>query len=305
MESTEATPPPPGQGVVSHTGYRAEVIADSVNKRGGRLTTMEITFPRPYLAEFNTHRRFSRNSASSRAIPVEKMLARVQGAVYYSPLVWASEQPGMSGGTELQGQDLEDAMTLWQNAHRSITELVEQYLQAHPDKKTRLHKSLINRLLEPFMWHTVIVSSTEWENFFNQRCHPAAQPEIRKVAEMMRDQLEASEPTYRRVGEVHLPYVAADEHFEFSIETLIKLSVARCARVSYLNHDGVRDPQEDIRMFDETLWSNGHWSPMEHVAVVTDAPPSSNFGYGWTQARWYAENNAWEVMLDIVEEVNS
>ncbi len=274
----------------------AKVIADSITEEGVRLTTMEVTFHRFILAEVNTHRVLSRNSASSRAIPLETMLQR---AINHPalPVKWAREQPGMSGGDELDGADLQDAMRVLDSIQVATTALLEAYINRHPDKSTRLHKSLLNRPLEWFMWHTAIISSTEWSNMFHQRCHPAAQPEFHKLAVMMRDALETSLPQFVQFGDWHLPYTSAQLPTEdaLSIKDLIKISTSRCARVSYLTHDGVRDYSEDIRMFDETLWSKGHWSPMEHPAMAVPkhaGPKGGNFAQGWTQARYFCERNA-------------
>ena len=57
------------------TKIKAVIAADSINVKGKRITTFIVTMPRIVLAELNTHRVFSRNSASSRAIPFTKMCA--------------------------------------------------------------------------------------------------------------------------------------------------------------------------------------------------------------------------------------
>lgn len=277
---------------------KATVIMDSVNQFGTRLTTMEVTFHRFILAEVNTHRKFSRNSASSRAIPLETMLNR---AVMHPalPIKWPREQPGMSGGDELTGDDLHDAEELLLAIRDETTTLINDYIARHPDKSTRLHKSLLNRPLEWFMWHTAIISSTEWGNMFHQRISPTAQPEFYELAVAMKDALDDSTPTERQPNEMHLPYTTMEERSTLSTEELIKISTARCARVSYLTHDGKRDIAEDVRMFDETLWSNGHWSPMEHPAIATATiSPLSNFDAGWVQVRQFAERNQWDMLLE-------
>jgi thymidylate synthase ThyX len=116
------------------------------------------------------------------------------------------------------------------------------------------------------MWHTVIVTATEWDNFWNLRCHPDAQPEIRLVAESMRAAFESSEPVNLAEDEWHLPLVRPEDHEQVSsIEDLIKISAGRCARVSYLTHAGERDLDADIQLHDRLLES-GHMSPLEHPA---------------------------------------
>jgi hypothetical protein len=265
----------------------AKIILDSINSQGDRLTTMEVTFHRFVLAEFNTHRAFSRNSASSRAIPVEKQLKRVAENPAL-PLEWASEIKGMQGGPELDGELFDRAAELWIGVRDHTVKAVEAYVLAQKeDDLPRLHKSLLNRLLEPFMWHTVIVSSTEWQNFFDQRCSPLAQPEIRDVAEDMRRAYEFSDPQHLERFDWHTPYIQPDEA-NLSMTDRVKVSAARCARVSYLTHDGERDIDKDLELFDRLVSADPpHWSPLEHVARPVASPGDvarGNFS-GWEQLR--------------------
>lgn len=256
----------------------AKVVADSISPDGHRLTTFEVRFHRFVLAEFNTHRTFSRNSASSRAIPVTKQLAKLISEPAY-PLEWPSEIKGMQGGPPLTGRDLEDATGLFEQWHQMTVDLVADYIEAHPikeDDQVRLHKSLVNRLMEPMQWHTVIVTATGWENFFRQRVHSAAQPEIRVAAEMMLDAYQQSTPEKIPEGGYHLPYVWDDDetcdwvynNCDPADLPLPKISAARCARVSYLTQDGRRDPTEDLAMFDRLSTNDPmHASPLEHPAT--------------------------------------
>lgn len=281
------------------TETSAKVILDSVSAiDGARLTTMEVTLHRFVLAELNTHRAFARNSASSRAIPVEKMLERFVADMAW-PLEWPREQPGMQGGSELEGDDLQDAEELFQNIHNATALLIKDYLDKHPKKSTRLHKSVLNRPMEWGQWHKVIVSSTEWENFFEQRCSPLAQPEIRVAAEKMREAMEQSVPTRLGYGEWHTPLILPEERESYDLHTRMKMSVARCARVSYDKHDDDPDFEADMRLW-KRLTDNGHNSPLEHVAtplpdprflddeaVETNAYSLSSLGNfdGWAQLR--------------------
>jgi hypothetical protein len=288
----------------------AKIIADSVHN-GHRLTTMEVTLHRFVLAEFNTHRVFSRNSASSRAIPVEKQLTKVLEHPAW-PLEWPSEQPGMQGGTHLEGEDLDVANEFFKIAHEMATASVQAYLDLMKEeygedwKAHTLHKSLINRVLEPFMWHTIIVTSTEWDNFFAQRCSPLAQPEIRTAAELMQAAYRDSEPQPLGENDWHLPYVQPDELGVYVVdhknaqttitegyELLVKLSAARCARVSYLTQDGIRDWDKDFELYERLVSADPpHWSPLEHVARPVKSEPSVEAGIqlpgnftGWVQLR--------------------
>lgn len=270
--------------------FDAKVLADSQSPAGYRLTTLEATFPRFVLAEFNTHRVFSRNSASSRAIPIAKQLRRVLEDPYV-PVEFGSNQPGMQAGAALAGEKRDAAEREWLHARddavRRVLGLVADPAaiapdadlfevlgeveaaiaeRARPAEWLNVHKQVANRLLEPFMWHTVIVTATEWENFWNLRCHPDAQPEIRTVAEAMRGAVEASQPTSLALDEWHLPLVRPEDREQVaSIEDLIKVSAGRCARVSYLTHAGKRDLDADVQLHDRLLES-GHMSPLEHPA---------------------------------------
>ncbi len=133
------------------------------------------------------------------------------------------------------------------------------------------------------MWHTVIVTSTEWQNFFDLRCAPNAQPEIRVAANLVRDRYESGVPAQVEIGDWHLPLLQDDER-NLPIEEQQKISVARCARVSYLTHDGKRDIQADLDLF-ARLKTDGHLSPFEHVATpAEDVEFHANFK-GWVQMR--------------------
>jgi thymidylate synthase ThyX len=293
-------------------GFDAKVLADSVSPAGHRLTTLEATFPRFVLAEFNTHRVFSRNSASSRAIPVAKQLRRVLDDPYV-PIEFGSNKPGMQAGPALSGAARDAAEAEWlaarDDAVRHVLGLitspenVARYDDLHaclgaaqgslkepPAEWLNVHKQVANRLLEPFMWHTVIVSSTTWDNFFNLRCHPDAQPEIRLIAAKMREAFGRSVPTRLEPDEWHLPLVGEAEREEASSpEELAKISIGRCARVSYLTHDGTRDLSADVFLY-ERLAESGHMSPMEHVArpmtpaELQESAWSGNF-QGWIAHR--------------------
>lgn len=257
--------------------YSARILCDSVNPSGDRLTTFELTYPRFVHSEFMTHRVFSRNSASSRAIPIEKMLQRViEDPVM--PVWWGKKQSGMQAKEELDTQAKEAAIISWLAARDRAVESARELISVG------LHKQIVNRLLEPWMWITVIASTTNVEHFFSLRCHPDAQPEIQAIAFMARDAYDASTPVKRLAGEWHLPLVREEERSEFDTQGLIKLSTGRCARVSYLTHDGRRDPQEDFRLHDR-LVSSGHWSPFEHIAMALPSSERSGNFVGWDQYR--------------------
>lgn len=266
------------------TGLSAKVIADSISPYGHRLTTMEVTFHRFVLAEFNTHRTFSRNSASSRAIPTHKLIQQVKDHPAM-PVSWPAEQKGMQGGEEVPKLRAVTAARHWLQAVESAVEEAEFLMDLG------VHKSVVNRLLEPFMWHTVIVSATDWDGFWEQRCSPLAQPEIRAVADMMKEAYDSSIPRGLYDGAWHTPYITEVEQLEWHDSIQKKVSVARCARVSYLTHDGKRDPSADLKLYERLVTAKPpHWSPLEHVA--TPAMPGDrvlgNF-LRWHQLRHWAD----------------
>lgn len=239
------------------TRQLAKILADSISPDGVRLTTMQVEMPRIVLAEFNTHTILARNSASSRAIPIEKMLQRVESDPYI-PETWDRNGAGMQGHGLIDGDEALHCVDAWMLARDHAIDQAKQLLRLD------VHKQWANRLLEPFMWHTVIVTATEWSNFFHLRCHPAAHPAIRNTAEAMRAARGLSAPRRLEFDEWHLPLVD-ERDTDQSKDDKVKLSVARCARVSYLTHNNVRDPQADIDLHDRLL-ASGHLSPFQHVA---------------------------------------
>lgn len=256
--------------------YAARVLLDSVGPTGVRLTTLEVTFPRFVLAEFNTHRVFSRNSASSRAIPTSKLIERVERDPVL-PLEWGRNKAGMSASDVLTPAEEDEAKRIWLDARDAAVAHARRLLAL------KVHKQELNRVLEPFLWHAVIVTATEWENFFELRCAAAAQPEIRAAATAMRDAIAASKPFAVAAGAWHLPLVQPDER-ALALELQKQISAARCARVSYLTHEGRREIEKDLELY-ERLKTQRHLSPFEHVATPAgDLAFHANFR-AWQQMR--------------------
>lgn len=269
--------------------HAAKILADSLSPDGVRLTTMELRYPRIIHAEMMTHRQFSRNAASSRAIPVAKMIQSVVEDPYI-PSEWGANQKGMQAGEPLSKHLQNLAETEWLVARDKAVE------QAQVLSGIGLHKQLTNRLLEPFLWYTCLVTATEWSNFFNLRCHPDAHPDIRIVAELMRDAMEASTPALLGdgAGDWHLPLIREEDwdwsetaHLsgEENMLRLVKISVGRCARVSYLTHDGKRDQEADIVLHDR-LKESGHLSPFEHVARIARTSDWKMSRADWGEMKW-------------------
>jgi hypothetical protein len=258
--------------------YAVKILADSVSPAEHRLTTFEICFPRIVLAEFNTHRMFSRNSASSRAIPVKKMLERVRVDPFV-PAAWPKNQKGMSASEELTEEMGHEAEFTWRELRNHAMNAAHRLAFPAEDGGLDVHKQIANRLLEPWLWHTVIVSATDWSNYFHLRNNVKAQPEIQTAAKMMEELYKTSEPKQLKEGQWHLPLVTEEEmdmDADLSapweemteaewLKNWVKICCARCARVSYLTHDGKRDPQEDLRLYGD-LVQPGHMSPLEHAA---------------------------------------
>lgn len=269
----------------------AKIIADTIGKHGGRITSLQLTMPRFILAQFNTHRAFSRSTASSRAIPVKKMIEQVRQD-YVRPIYWGTNQAGMVAEKELPIKLQELAKEIWYRAAMSAADYAEQLNTAN------LHKQLANRILEPYMWAHTIVTATEWDNFFALRLDDAAQPEIQALARAMKDVMDSSEPTESRF---HLPYINKTEIFEWqqskgitttevlydAYEYFAPISAARCARVSYLNHDQTEPVVERDLELASKLLDAKHASPFEHQAQASEYR-RANF-MGWQSYRYDLE----------------
>lgn len=271
----------------------ARVLADSISPSGVRLSTVEMTYPRFVHAELMTHRVFARNSASSRAIPLAKTVERVRTSPA-GPVEWGENEPGMQSRQLLDEERAVRAAAVWEAAARSSAFFAEQLAALG------VHKQIANRVLEPFLWQTTVVTGTEWDGFFAQRCHPDAQPELRDAASAARDALAVSSPMLLALGEWHLPLVDATDRDAVAAfaaangaevtEALIKVSVARCARVSYLTHDGRRDLSADFALYDRLMAAvPPHASPLEHVATpAAEGDVTLGCLHGWRQWRHVA-----------------
>jgi thymidylate synthase ThyX len=255
--------------------FSAEIVADSINPSKQRVTTFLVTYPRFIHGEFMTHRVFSRNSASSRAIPVIKVINQVLGEPAM-PVAWGKNTKGMQSHEYFDGEDRSKCEQAWKEAAQSAVESARKLLDLG------LHKQIANRVLEPFMWMTVLVTATDWSNFFSLRVHKAAQPEFQYLSHMILGRYLLSNPVLKNWGEWHIPF--GDKMPEGLDEaTRKKIATARAARTSYLTIDGVIDPQKDISLHD-SLASDGHWSPFEHTCQAFDGQVKGNFN-GWKQYR--------------------
>jgi thymidylate synthase ThyX len=246
-----------------------------------------------------THRTFSRNAASSRAIPVKRVIEEVKNNPAL-PVFWGKNQSGMQASQELDESSKGLAKLEWLKARDLAIEQAQKMLDIG------LHKQIANRILEPFMHMTVILTGTEFENFFALRAHKDAQPEFQELAYMMLSLYQSNDPKSIKEGEWHIPfadkfdlerlmlvynketgnhYIKEDKEMK---EIKLKIATARCARVSYLNFEGKDDYNADIDLCN-TLSNSGHWSPFEHCAqALSDEQWSGNFK-GWKQYRKFFE----------------
>lgn len=261
----------------------AKIIEGSINQTGKKITTFELTYPRFIHAELMTHRVFSRNSASSRAIPTKKILENIWNNMAM-PMHWGQNQPGMQAFSELSSFRKFLAKTIWKLS--GYIALFFAWLL----NKIGAHKQIVNRIIEPWSHITVILTTTELDNFFELRDHKDAQPEISLLARKMKDVMNLFEYKILKNDEWHLPYVTENEKLKYPLGTLIKISVARCARVSYLTHDGVLSTiDKDIQLYNKLVGSQPlHASPTEHQAslilTTNDKKYQGNFN-GFVQFR--------------------
>lgn len=255
-----------------------------------KISTLLLRYPRFIHAEFMTHRVFSRNAASSRAIPVPKLIQDVVDN-YLEPLWWGKNQSGMQAFEELTGNELRKAREAWRIARLWAIK------QARLMHKAGAHKQIVNRILEPYAHITVVVTATEWTNFFGLRCHSAAEPHIHMLALEMKAALDKATP---QLAVWHLPFVNQVELNELTLPQVQMLSVARCASTSYKTVEGfdmTLDRAADI-YHKLTASDPMHASPLEHVAIADEwsshagwkVPQQHRNFVGWRQYRAMLEH---------------
>ena len=252
---------------------KVEIVADSANSFGDRLTSLVLTYPRIIHSEMMTHRMFSRNASSSRAVPVDKMIKAVRENTF-CPFEFQKSHKGMQGSEYFTGADRQECINLWLES----AELALQ--QAEKMKAKCISKQIINRILEPYQYYTVLITGSKegWQNFFNLRCpsykligldeenvksrkewlekiqfssalHPSMYPKtdvewlqinkgqaeihIMDLAEKIYDAVNESTPKQLQAGEWHIPMISDLESLKLSTDDQIKLSVGRAANTSY------------------------------------------------------------------------
>lgn len=263
------------------------VVADSISREGKRITTLQLRYPRFIHAEFMTHRVFSRNASSSRAIPVKRIIEDIMTDPAI-PMHWGKNIPGMQAHEQIDEPihhaDPEYRPMTKEQAWLAARDEIIQFAQAFDN--AGYHKQIVNRLLEPWSHINVLVTATDFANFFHLRSHPDAQPEIRILSDKMKLAMQQSKPMIMDPGQWHMPYIrpadvtAIYHHLKYGritrdepkpqevTELALKVSVARCARVSYLTHGGRETKiEEDLLLYQRLLGSTPlHASPAEHQA---------------------------------------
>ena len=294
------------------TEISAQVIEDSISEDGVRLTSLQLRFPRFILAELNTHRQISKNARSTRAVPTLKLIDEVR-LTPFIPVKWLKNKPGMQATEPMSPEDAVKAEAIWRQAAASAADYAEALFALG------LHKQWAGRVLEPFMWVDSLVSSTHWANFEALRAHPDAQPEIELLAEAIIEARANSKPVLLKQGQWHLPYctfgekVRAEDTGDYS--EALKLSTARCARVSYMPFDGNASVDKEIERYFNLVGSTPiHTSPAEHQATPDkrrivagsvlfgrkewESPELHGNFFGWKQHRKTIPNNyvpdSWE-----------
>ena len=272
----------------------AVVIADSLAMGGNRITTMQLSYHRYIHSEFMTHRVFSRNAGSSRAIPTPKLLEIVRNRPVL-PVEWPKNQAGMQAKELISDAAAVDAEQIWRLGAQAAAGVAQALLDIG------VHKQVANRVLEPYLPINVVVTATKWSNWFALRDHKDAQPEIQALARMMKAAMDASVPVPMRENGWHLPYISEGDtgravDFLGSVDgavvdnVLRKISAARCARVSYKAFDGsIASVEDDLNLYDKLAGSHPrHMSPLEHIAQADPFNIAKKYWgnlHGWVQWR--------------------
>lgn len=281
-------------------GQYAKVIADSINENGVRITTLEVNFWRAILAECNTHRVISKNTSSTRAIPIKSAIKQLWSA-WFKP-VWTKKQPGMMANEPIESW-LRNALadTVWFFAF--ITAIMTSWCL----DKIGVSKQYAGRILEPFQYTKAVWTATEWNNFLHLRDHEAAQPEIRDLAQKIRKALDGSKPTRLNQGEWHLPYYQFGhwirsldnpmvDVFGVSLSDARDISASCCAQVSYRKSDDSLEKAKSINgRLIPTDGSPVHASPFEHQAtpitkVMKDSPKGFHLKYSFDDDTFWSGN---------------
>lgn len=271
---------------------QVELVLASQNVNTGTvLWTFKLKMPKSYLAQLNTHRLFSRNASSSRAVPVSTMINNIKSDTVL-PMEWVKNKKGMSGNSLISKGYQNIATDRWLSSLENQLGIVKQL------DTLGVHKQYANRLLEPYINAEVLVSATQWANFIALRTDHATQPELQSITNQIKAIQSGSRPKVLTVGEWHLPFITNIEEY-LPLDVKQKISVARCARVSYYLKDTceLSDTDKDITLFNR-LKESGHWSPFEHIATpYRDKVMCGNY-LSWVQLRHSFDDSHDDIGLD-------
>lgn len=259
----------------------AKVVAHSKAKQTGKeIITFELEFPRIVLAEFNTHNALSKNSSSSRAIPVLTMLEQVrkspsmpirfgaankgmQDAGEHNDLVIVSNELAESWG----GMYPDDA---WYYAANQAADLAQAFHEAG------YAKQICNRLIEPFQRMKVVMTATELANFLWLRDHQAADPTIEALAKEIKRAYINSEAVELDVGDWHVPYFGGEgvgywlKGCGIDLQEALDISASCAAQASYRKlDDSLEKAKSVVERLNLGVDINEpmHVSPTEHQAT--------------------------------------
>lgn len=287
--------------VYTHPGQdqmQVEVILASTTNTGSPpIYTIRMRYPRPIHGEIMTHRVFGRNARSSRAVPVKTMLNEVR-TIPYVPWHWGKNQKGMQADeecNELIKYDADSGVPMevsrevaWLDARDQVAAIAEGFMEAG------YHKQNPNRLLEPFSWIDTLITSTDWENFFWLREHHAAEPHLQDLARLVHNAMESASLITRDPDEWHMPYITYEERTKYHSNVLLKISAARCARISYKPFNGEASTEAelaraDLLMNDERV----HASPFEHQAKPDTQFENWGGEYQWENPELHGNLTGW------------
>lgn len=249
-----------------------KLLQHSCSPDGISMYSFEVEIPRIILAEWNTHGMLNTNAQSSRAVPTKKLIEEVRRNPYM-PSYWGRNQKGMQAYEECNEPVKGDSReAFWDICVQTNCVFAEAFEEAG------YHKQIANRVIEPYSHTKLVVSGTEWNNFFNLRIHKDAEPNIREMAVQIYKLIHQSQGEYINNGEWHLPYISRYrqegrmkylfDQQEVSLEEALRISLACVAQVSYRTLN--TDPEIIERIHNNLFPSNGdpiHGSPAQHLAT--------------------------------------
>lgn len=272
---------------------KAKIIADSVSAvNGQRITTFELEYPRFIHSELMTHRLFSRNAMSSRAVPIEKMIEQVRNNPA-KPIHWGKNQSGMQAAEELGEPWRSEVEVEWEDAAKNSAKNAEAMMEMHS------HKQIANRILEPFQLMKTVLTATEFDNFFWLRKHEDAQPEIKDLADNMYAAMQENNTATLSSDDWHTPYFGDGYWLKdcgISLEDALAISSSCCAQVSYrLLDDSIEKARKVYQRLVES--TPVHASPFEHCAspMKYEKLNKNSLASGWEKGTTHMdkEYNFW------------